>query len=132
MGTPQQQAPTFYVNIKNKKKIYPCNPQSYFMSRIMKNPAFRTCENKAADQLWGNRTADQRLCFSRHTGCPKKTITLLIGIYFYITTSTCMYLTWTKQKISIHHESAVETSPTAMLLPWLPWKQICCFLPNLG
>ena len=37
-----------------------------------------------------------------------------------------MYLTKTKQKISILHESAVETSPTAMLLPWLPWKQICC------
>ena len=43
-----------------------------------------------------------------------------------------MYLTWTKQKISFHHESAVETFLTAMLLPWLPWKQICCFLPNLG
>ena len=28
-----------------------------------------------------------------YTGCPKKTITLLIGIYFYITTSTDMYLT---------------------------------------
>ena len=38
-----------------------------------------------------------------------------------------MYIAWTKQKINIHHESAVETSPTPMLLPWLPWKQICCF-----
>ena len=26
-------------------------------------PDFRICENKAADQLCGNRTTDQRLCF---------------------------------------------------------------------
>ena len=29
----------------------------------MKNPDFCICENKGADQLCGNRTADQRLCF---------------------------------------------------------------------
>ena len=29
----------------------------------MRNPAFYICENKGADQLCGNRTADQRLCF---------------------------------------------------------------------
>ena len=29
----------------------------------MRKPAFCICENKAADQLCGNRTADQRLCF---------------------------------------------------------------------
>ena len=29
----------------------------------MRKPAFCTCENKYADQLCGNRTADQRLCF---------------------------------------------------------------------
>ena len=33
------------------------------MSRVMKNPAFYICENKVADQLRGNREADQRLCF---------------------------------------------------------------------
>ena len=32
----------------------------------MSKPAFCICENKAADQLCGNHTADQRLCF-RHT-----------------------------------------------------------------
>ena len=29
----------------------------------MRNPAFCLCENKDADQLRGNREADQRLCF---------------------------------------------------------------------
>ena len=34
----------------------------------MRKPAFCTCENKDADQLRGNREADQCLCF-RHTDC---------------------------------------------------------------
>ena len=29
----------------------------------MRKPAFFICENKSVDQLRGNRTADQRLCF---------------------------------------------------------------------
>ena len=29
----------------------------------MRKPAFCICENKGADQLRGNREADQRLCF---------------------------------------------------------------------
>ena len=33
------------------------------MIHIMRKPAFCICENKDADQLCGNRTADQRLCF---------------------------------------------------------------------
>ena len=33
----------------------------------MRKPAFCICENKDADQLRGNREADQRLCF-RYTG----------------------------------------------------------------
>ena len=57
-----------------------------------------------------------------------KKITLLIGIYFYITISTGMHLTYTIQEINILQESAIETTPTPTLLPWLSWKQICCFL----
>ena len=33
------------------------------MSRVVRKPAFCICENKAADQLRGNREAEQRLCF---------------------------------------------------------------------
>ena len=33
------------------------------MSRVVRKPAFCICENKHADQLRGNREADQRLCF---------------------------------------------------------------------
>ena len=35
------------------------------MSYILRKPAFCLCENKAVDQLCGNRTADQCLSF-RH------------------------------------------------------------------
>ena len=43
------------------------------MSRVVRKPAFCICENKEADQLRGNREADQRLCF-RYTD---STISLL-------------------------------------------------------
>ena len=43
------------------------------MSFVMRKPAFCICENKDADQLRGNREADQRLCF-RYTD---STISLL-------------------------------------------------------
>ena len=43
------------------------------MSRDVRKPDFSICENKDADQLRGNREADQRLCF-RYTD---STITLL-------------------------------------------------------
>ena len=33
------------------------------MSLVVRKPAFGLCENKDADQLRGNRKADQRLCF---------------------------------------------------------------------
>ena len=32
-------------------------------SLVVRQPAFCICENKATDQLCGNRVADQRLCF---------------------------------------------------------------------
>ena len=34
-----------------------------YMSRVMRKPVFCICKNKDADQLRGNREADQRLCF---------------------------------------------------------------------
>ena len=33
------------------------------LSRVMRKPTLCICENKDADQLRGNREADQRLCF---------------------------------------------------------------------
>ena len=36
---------------------------SRYLSRVVRKPAFCICENKDADQLSGNREADQRLCF---------------------------------------------------------------------
>ena len=38
-------------------------PLKGHMSRIVRKPDFCLCENKGADQLRGDREADQRLCF---------------------------------------------------------------------
>ena len=35
----------------------------HHLSRVVRKLAFCVCENKATDQLCGNLTADQRLCF---------------------------------------------------------------------
>ena len=43
-------------------RTYPYSFQIY-MSRVMRKPTVCICENKDADQLRGNREADQRLCF---------------------------------------------------------------------
>ena len=42
------------------------------MVRLVRKPAFCICKNKDADQLRGNREADQRLCFRyKDMGCCK-------------------------------------------------------------
>ena len=44
--------------------IQPCHQvMRKHMSRVVRKPAFCIFENKDADQLRGNREADQRLCF---------------------------------------------------------------------
>ena len=45
-------------------RIGPWNAKTILqMSRIVRKPDVCLCENKGADQLRGNREADQRLCF---------------------------------------------------------------------
>ena len=41
----------------------PCDYVVSYLSHVMRKPTFCICENKDADQLRGNREADQRLCF---------------------------------------------------------------------
>ena len=36
---------------------------NYNLSRVVRKPAFCICKHKDADQLRGNREADQHLCF---------------------------------------------------------------------
>ena len=44
-------------------KLLAEQPGFLYMSLIARKPAFCICENKDADQLRGNREADQRICF---------------------------------------------------------------------
>ena len=57
----------------------------------MRKPAFCICENKDADQLRGNREADQRLCF-RYTDSKSP----LLPIYenFKPLAILCGYTAW--------------------------------------
>ena len=48
--------------MSNFAVIFNLSNKSY-MSLVMRKSAFCICENKDADQLRGNREADQRLCF---------------------------------------------------------------------
>ena len=50
------------VRILIRMTVVPINID-YYMSLVMRKPPFCKCENKDADQLCGNHTADQRLCF---------------------------------------------------------------------
>ena len=63
---------------QNGKKVCVCmsaNVRTYIhMSRLMGKPTICIGENKDADQLCGNREADQRLCF-RYTD---STLSLLL------------------------------------------------------
>ena len=53
--------------VKSPKMALVYCPGFTCMSFVVRKPAFCICENKDADQLCGNRTTDQRLCF-RYTG----------------------------------------------------------------
>ena len=55
----QCQLPCLY-NLFNLKQSFLNN---LHVSRLMGKPTICLCENKGADQLRGNREADQRLCF---------------------------------------------------------------------
>ena len=68
------------------------------MSLVMRKPAFCICENKDADQLRGNREADQRLCF-RHKDStipllPKSEISSLYPSYEALQPGLCR--TWSE------------------------------------
>ena len=74
------------------------NFTSYKMSRVMRKPDFCICENKDADQLRGNREADQRLCF-RYTDStipllPKSEISSLQPSHVAVQTGLCR--TWSE------------------------------------
>ena len=55
--------PTFVTGTNERNTWYPFNNCIYHMSRPMGKPTICIGENKGADQLRGNREADQRLSF---------------------------------------------------------------------
>ena len=51
------------LNIFRSMSCQGLKVHGYQLSPVMRKPDFCICENKDADQLRGNREADQRLCF---------------------------------------------------------------------
>ena len=49
--------------MKNEVNTNRFKKMNSHMSLVMRKPDFCICDNKDADQLHGNREADQRLCF---------------------------------------------------------------------
>ena len=73
---------------------------SSHLSLVVRKPAFCICENKDADQLRGNREANQRLCFCYRDTCStipllsKYEITSLLPSSVAVQPSLCG--TWSK------------------------------------
>ena len=79
------------------------------MSHIMRKPDFCLCDNKDADQLCSNCTADQRLCF-----CYTNSIIFLKSeissfLPFSETVQVSLYQTWS------------EIPKTGLFSLWLIW-----------
>ena len=53
----------FYGDKNNQIPFFNGNKANLYFRSVVREPAFCICENKDADQLRGNREADQRLCF---------------------------------------------------------------------
>ena len=84
-----------FTKVKVFGRLRECHNQ---MSRIVRKPAFCICENKDADQLRGNREADQRLCF-RYTDStipilPKSEISMIYPSCMAVQPGLCR--TWSK------------------------------------
>ena len=78
------------------------------MSLVMRKLAFCICENKDADQLRGNREADQRLCF-RYIACaipllPKYKISSLKPSSVAVQPGLCR--TWSETDDRFSHNEA--------------------------
>ena len=73
------------------------------LSRVVRKPSFCICENKDADQLRGNREADQRLCFryldSTIPLFPKSKISSLYPSSVAVQPGLCR--TWSKSKLLV-------------------------------
>ena len=73
------------------------------MSRVVRKPAFCICENKDADQLGGNREADQRLCFhyinSTISLLSKSKISSLYPSYVAVQPGLCR--TWSETRMLV-------------------------------
>ena len=84
----------------------------------MRKPDFCICENKDADQLRGNRKADQRLCFSYTDRTvpllPKSEISSLYPSSVPVQTGLCQ--TWSEtpktgfliMRLKLHKEDSTE------------------------
>ena len=90
------------------------------MSHVMRKPFFIICENKDADQLRGNREADQRLCF-RYTDStipllPKSQISSLQPSSVAVQPGLCR--TWSETPDRFSHDEAHMRTKSSGINNW--------------
>ena len=108
----------FYVMEAVGVSFYPFYANVYYFSHHNTKPTICICENKSADQLCSNCTADQRLCFrSIDSTIPhllKSNISSFQLASMAVQPGVCQ--TWSESKI------------VGFLLRWLIYSySLCCF-----
>ena len=104
------------------------------MSRLMRKPTICISENKDADQLRGNREADQRLCF-RYTD---STLPLLLNPKFPVSSHLlCLYSPVCVEPVRkphcwFSHEAAHMTAAIQGLKSCLDYDSTSHALPFAG
>ena len=105
-----------FRNLVSQKSV---DELQYKMSRVVRKPDFCICENKAADQLRGNRDADQRLCF-RYIA---STVQFLYFLYtkfqasshlLWLYSSVCVGTGWKPRRPVCFAEPIMLTCPFVM------------------
>ena len=84
----------------------------FYMSLVTRKSDFCLCENKSADQLCSNCTADQRLCF-RYTDCtiPLLVIAKISSVWpFSDTVQAGLCQTWSETQKPCFHTSQLISS----------------------
>ena len=77
-------------------------------NHLMRKPTICICENKDADQLRGNREADQRLCFRYTDGAIPPLGKSKISSFqpASVTVQASLYQTWLEPHCWFSHEAA--------------------------
>ena len=104
-------------------KKEPCKPGkiTHELSRAVRKPDFCLCENKGADQLCRNCTADQGLCFRYMDNMFPFLLKYKISSFqpFSVTVQTRLCQSWSKTPKTCFHASGLNSRQKKRSSSWL-------------